>query len=94
MTKTFQAPQEYEKGDAPSISLSPVESSQVQAVGYDPLTNTLAVKFKRGDAAYHYPGVTPEQHQAFLKAESIGRHFDQHIRPLAFRKYRLTPLAA
>lgn len=78
--------------DRPSIELTEVESGQVKAIGHDPATNTLAVQFKFGAGAiYHYPNVTAEQHQAFVGAESIGKHFGSHIKPLDFEKYRKAP---
>jgi hypothetical protein len=88
MPKERTAPQGFEEGDAPAIDLHPVESSQVSKVGYDEATQTLAVQFKHGTGAiYHYPGVTPKQHEAFVGAESIGGHFGKHIKPLSFKKY-------
>lgn len=89
MSKEWKAPQAFEEGDAPEIALTPVESSQVKAIGYDPATKTLACTFTRGPGhVYHYPDVTPEQHAAFIGAESIGTHFGQHIKALPFKKYR------
>lgn len=88
MAKNFPAPAAFNKGPRPNIPLVPVTSSQVKAIGHDPATNTLAVQFTRGlDSIYHYPGVTAEQHQAFVCAKSIGKHFGQHIKPLPFEKY-------
>jgi hypothetical protein len=89
MSKDFKPAQDFEDGDAPAIELKPVDSSQVKAIGYDPATQTLACTFTRGPGhIYHYPNVTPEQHAAFVGAESIGTHFGKHIKPLAFKKYR------
>lgn len=89
MSKEWKAPQAFEEGDAPEIPLTAVNSSQVKAIGHCPVTNTLAVTFTRGTGAvYHYPGVTAEQHAAFIGAESIGTHFGTHIKNLPFRKYR------
>lgn len=88
MKKTYAAPQPFAEGHAPHIELHPVESSQVKAVGYDPKTQTLAVTFAHGAGAiYHYPDVTHEAYQAFIKAESIGKHFGKHIKPLPFKKF-------
>lgn len=61
------------------VEMVPVESKAIHSVGYDPDSATLHVKFHSG-ATYHYPGVTPEQHQALLQSDSKGRHFQQHIR--------------
>ncbi len=79
----------------PHITLHPVKSSQVKSVGYDHGTNTLAVQFSRGaGAVYHYPSVTKEQYEAFIKAESIGVHFGKHIKALPFVKYMPDAVAA
>lgn len=90
--RTFQEPQAYTDEARPPIALTPVKSNQVAAIGYDPTSQVLAVSFTRGAGAiYHYPGVTPEQHAAFIGAESIGKHFGQHIQGRAFKKYQPDP---
>lgn len=88
MDKKFPEPAPFSKGKRPEIQLQGVKSSQVKAIGYDEDTKTLAVQFQRGTGAvYHYPNVSPEQHQAFVNAESIGGHFGKHIKQLPFEKY-------
>lgn len=88
MTSKYAAPQAFSEAPRPPITLSPVTSNQVKAIGYDPATETLAVTFTRGAGAiYHYPGVTKELYAAFASAESIGRFFGQHIQPLPFEKF-------
>jgi hypothetical protein len=71
----------------PDIPLTPVKSNQVAAIGYDPVTKTLAVTFTSGTAVYHYPNVEPKVHADFMAAESIGRFFGAHIKALPFTKY-------
>lgn len=61
------------------IPLEPVTSSNIEATGHDPETNTMAVRFKSG-GVYHYPGVTPEQHEALRGAKSVGSHFYNNFR--------------
>lgn len=69
------------------MKLEPVTSSQVEAIGYDPATQVMRVKFKNAGAEYDYAGVTPELHAATLKAESIGKFLGQHIKGKhAFKK--------
>lgn len=88
MERKFPEPQAFTDKPRPAIQLHPVQSSQVKAIGYDPATKTLAVQFTRGaGAVYHYQGVEPETHQAFIDAESIGNFFGRHIKPLAFEKF-------
>jgi hypothetical protein len=70
-----------------SIPVTPVTSSQVAGIGYDPESKTLAVQFHPRKSApdepgaiYHYSGVEREAHDALINAESIGKHFDQHVK--------------
>lgn len=70
------------------IPLRAVESNQVAAIGYDAPSSTLAVTFARGSGGvYHYPNVSPELHQQFFEAESIGSFFGQNIKALPFDKF-------
>lgn len=88
MNKPYAAPADYTEEPYTAIPMTPVESNQVKAIGYDVETKTLAVTFTRGaGAVYHYPGVSPEQHAAFVSAESIGKHFGAHIQGLPFKKF-------
>lgn len=60
-------------------TLTPVQSSNIEAIGHDPVTNELHVKFKTG-ATHIYAGVTAEQHDAMRDAESVGKHFHAHVK--------------
>ena len=62
----------------PTIPMSPVKSSQIEAIGYQ--GTTLAIKF-RGGSVYHYADVDAKTFAALQNAESIGKHFGQHVRP-------------
>jgi hypothetical protein len=71
---------------ANSIPLMKVESSQIVAIGHDAASQTLAIQFFHKGApgnVYHYGNFTAEEYTAFAGAESIGRHFKQHIKPHA-----------
>lgn len=71
---------------APQITLQPVQSSQIAAIGHCPATETLAVQFFRKGApadVYHYANVTATEYAAFAGAESVGKHFYAHIKPHA-----------
>lgn len=63
-----------------TITMHPVTSSNVEAIGYDAETKTMAVQFKGGKPPYHYANVPAEVYAAFVCAESIGSHFAKHIR--------------
>jgi len=89
MPKTFAEPQPYSEEPYVAIPMTPVESNQVAAIGYDAAKKTLAVTFTRGNGAiYHYPNVEAKVHAEFVGAESIGKYFGQHIKPLPFIKFR------
>jgi len=58
----------------------PMQSKAIRAVGYDQMTGTMEIEFTSGHV-YRYTGVTPETHQAFVEAESLGQHFHSEIKP-------------
>lgn len=62
----------------------PVKSSQIKAIGYDPISKKLDVEFHpRGETpggVYQYDDVPIKVHQAFKKSESTGSHFHAHIK--------------
>ena len=69
-----------------SITMTHVESSQLAAIGHDPINSTLAIQFKRGEGVgntYYYQNVDAEQFQQFKDAESAGSHFYKSIKPFA-----------
>lgn len=81
-------PQSFTEKPYTHIAMTPVESGQIGAVGYDPATKTLAVTFARGAGAiYHYPNVEPQVHADFMAAESKGTFFGKHIKALPFDKF-------
>ena len=89
MPKTYVEPQAFAEEEYVPIAMTPVTSSQVEAVGYDASRKTLAVTFTRGiGSIYHYTDVDPKLAADFIGAESIGRFFGQHIKHLPFRKFR------
>lgn len=61
-----------------SILMRPVDSSNVEAIGYDSATKTLRVHFKNG-GVYDYAGVPAEKHTALLEAKSVGGHLHRLI---------------
>ncbi len=80
-----------------TIALTPVESSQIEAIGHDAASNILAIRFKsRGNGQpgplYHYAGFTADDFAAFQAAESVGSHFYRTIKPFP-DKYPYTRIA-
>lgn len=80
----------------PNITMIEVDSSQIAAIGHDPKTNTLAIRFpaKKGPGSlYHYKNFTADLFEQFKNAESIGSFFGKNIKPFA-DKYPYEKVAA
>lgn len=58
--------------------LTPVESSMIQAVGYDPKTRILEVLFNSG-RTYRYEGVPTEVYDELMAADSKGQYMRSGI---------------
>jgi hypothetical protein len=66
----------------PQIELCPCESSRIAEHGHDAETNTLALRFKSKKGTgplYHYDNFTAADYEAFIGAESLGKHFGSVI---------------
>lgn len=72
------------------ISKVKIESSNLEAIGYDTASKTLQVEFKN-ESVYNYLEVPEEVYQAFLLAkedkryESFGKFFDKEIKKAGFQ---------
>lgn len=62
------------------MNLTPVKSSTVAAMAYEPGTATLRVRFKSG-GTYDYAQVTPEIYAKLTSGGSIGSYLQKHIKP-------------
>lgn len=60
------------------MELTPVDSSMMSAAGYDPETRELRVAFKCV-RIYTYTGVSQEEFNALMAADSKGRHMQSHV---------------
>ena len=58
----------------------PVQSRSLAEVGYCPDTMVLEIAFHNG-SVYQYFDVSETAFLELTHAESIGRHFNAHIRP-------------
>ena len=65
----------------PYIPTEPVESSNIEAVGYDRKTSTLRIIFQ-GNRAYDYPMFPEQEFKKLLEAESKGKFFNTRIKPM------------
>lgn len=61
---------------------TPVRSSNIRSIGYDPASATLEVEFTSG--VYQYLSVPREVYDRFMTASSKGQFCGQHIKD----KYR------
>ena len=62
---------------------TPVESSNLASVGYDPNSATLEVEFRKS-GVYQYFGVPPEEYEGLMNAGSKGTYFDQRIKKAGY----------
>ncbi|HRW55819.1 MAG TPA: KTSC domain-containing protein [Phycisphaerae bacterium] len=62
------------------MEMRSVKSSNLESVGYDPVTEILAVKFQRNPKVYEYAGVPQQKHLEMMSADSIGSYFARNIR--------------
>lgn len=67
---------------------TPVTSTSLASVGYDPAASVLEVEFRSG-AIYRYLAVPARIHRELMSAESKGRYFSQQIRG-RYRFQRIT----
>jgi len=61
------------------MNRTPVSSSNLHSVGYDPSTETLEVEFHHG-GIYQYFGVPSSIHDALMSASSHGEYFAANIK--------------
>jgi len=64
--------------------MHPVESSNLESVGYDENENILQVKFlkKRSGKIYQYKDVPKMVYNEMISASSVGSYFQKYIRPV------------
>jgi hypothetical protein len=70
------------------IERTPVRSSALRSVGYDPKQRVLEIEFIQG-AVYRYFDVPPKVYRGLMAAESHGRYFNQHVRNKSYRYQRM-----
>jgi hypothetical protein len=61
------------------MTRTPVKSSNVKSVGYDPATKAMEVEFHTG-AVYTHSGVSANDHSALVNSSSIGSHYHKNFK--------------
>lgn len=61
------------------MQYTPVSSSNVQAIAYEPRTSTLGVRFLNG-SEYHYFKVPMHVYQGLQSASSVGGYLNEHVK--------------
>lgn len=62
------------------MTLTPVTSSNIAALGYDSATRQLHIQFRGSGGLYRYDDVPPQDAHALMHADSIGKHFALNVR--------------
>jgi hypothetical protein len=65
------------------MEYTPVASSTIATVGYEPETMTLAIVFHSG-MEYHYSSVPAEVAEGILTASSPGGYFDVYVKKAGY----------
>lgn len=60
-------------------------STNIEAVRFEESDQATWVKFQNNDTVYVYPS-TRADFNALCDADSVGKHFHQHFRPIEFTK--------
>lgn len=60
--------------------MRPVESSAIEAVGYEPATRELFIRYVE-TATYVYRNVGPEVFDKLISAPSKGAFVNEHVKP-------------
>jgi hypothetical protein len=61
------------------VKMTPVSSSAIEAVGYDPSTGLMRIRFTGGNE-YDFCDVPENVYQALMSASSRGTYYNDYIR--------------
>jgi hypothetical protein len=67
---------------------TPVTSSTIASIGYDPAQEVLEVEFLDG-SVYHYFGVPEILYRGLMAASSHGSYLDAHVKKGGFKYKRV-----
>lgn len=65
-----------------AMDMKPVTSSQIQGIGYDEASQTMAITFIKNQKEYHYFSVPKTVFDGFFERPevSVGKYFEANIR--------------
>jgi hypothetical protein len=66
------------------MEMIPVDSSNIEAIGYDPESATLTIQFKKGGSVYEYYDVPQHEYDGLMAADSKGTYAHANI----YKAYR------
>lgn len=61
------------------MNMTPVNSSAIEAVGYDPSAARMRIRFTGGNE-YDFCGVPEAVYRGLMSAQSKGRYYNDHIK--------------
>jgi hypothetical protein len=67
---------------------TPVSSTNIVSIGYDPSSCTLEIEFQSG--LYQYFSVPGEVFEGLMQAPSKGSFFDQYVRKAGYASVKLS----
>jgi hypothetical protein len=80
--------QRCSSGDAKMQRIS-VDSSSIATIGYDPEQRIMELEFRQTREVYQYFDVPPEEHEAFMQAESKGTYLNKEFKLRGYRYARV-----
>lgn len=66
------------------MEMVPVNSSNIEAIGYDSDSATLTIQFKKGGSIYEYYDVPQYEYDGLMSADSKGSYANTNI----YKNYR------
>lgn len=62
-----------------------LDSTSIASIGFEPRKRELEIEFRQSGDVYLYLGVPPEEHAAFMAAESKGEYLNQVFKLRGYR---------
>jgi hypothetical protein len=72
-----------------AMQREPIDSTVLASMGYAATSRILELEFRGTGQVYRYFDVPPQEHAAFLAAESKGTYLNQVFKPQGYRYIRI-----